>query len=42
MAEETLRTVVLQLRKNQKANTEELEFLNAQIMELGNSFNTMF
>ena len=34
MAEETLKTVISQLRINQKANTQELEYLNSQIMGL--------
>ena len=42
MAEETLKTVISQLRINQKANTQELEYLNSQIMGLSSSFNNMF
>jgi len=42
MAEETLKTVIGQLRANQKANTEELEFLNSQMMGLSSSLNNMF
>ena len=41
MAEETLKTVISQLRINQKANTQELEYLNSQIMGLSSSFNNM-
>ena len=42
MAEETLKTVISQLRSNQKANTQELEYLQSQITGLSNSFNNMF
>ena len=42
MAEETLKTVISQLRSNQKANTQELEYLQSQITGLTNSFNIMF